>query len=507
MQLKYDSDFCGSLPLNFINNIQPYGFLLVLDRKDLTIVQVSQNVGHHLGVPHTDLVEQPLSSIVDEHQVAELEQKFGSGIEEKLPFTLAFTVGGQRRQFLCLIHPKEELLLIEAEPQANEGAANHSFIAIYQQVKFLMASVERATTLQEVCDITLTELKRLSGFDRIMVYRFDEQWNGLVVAEMLEEGMEPYLGLRFPASDIPQQARALYKKNAYRLIPDRNYEPVKLYPVINPVLQTFADLSDCNLRAVATVHLEYLGNMGVTASMSVRIIVNDELWGLISCHHRTAKFLSYEMCSVFELLSGVISAKISSLQKQQDLGRRGALREIQSELVEQLYSNGLVKALTAGSSNILSLLSADGVAIIQNKTVETVGQTPDTHFLHDLIFWLQTKGISRVFATDSISEVYDDGYQHNEIASGMIVLPLNAEKGEFIIAFRPEVIQKFDWGGNPNERIQFEKDNKTYHPRNSFKLWQQTVKHTSLPWHKEEVAIAENLRHILVEYTMKKAYV
>jgi len=506
MQLKYDSEFCGSLPLNFINHIQPYGVLLVLEKDTLRIVQASQNVSDHLGIDHTTLIDQHLGDLIPEQQVLELKRKFSTGIREKLPFLFSFKTRDGSTQFLSLIHAKEDYLLLEMETARPVTGGNSSFLNVYQELKYSMASIEHAGSLQEVSDAALEELKRLSGFDRIMIYQFDEHWNGIVVAEVAEPDMEPYLGLRFPASDIPQQARALYQKNPYRFIPDREYQPVKLYPVINPLTQAFIDLSDCNLRAVASVHLEYLKNMQVMASMSTRIMVDGKLWGLIACHHREAKFLSYEMCSIFELLSNVISAKIASMQQQDDYVYYDRMKDVQSRLVEQIYSSNIIGGLTERETTILDLLKAEGAVVCFNKQIETIGKTPDLQFIHDLIFWLQTHNIEKVYAVDNIAEVYDDGYQHSNIASGMIVLPIHAEKGEYIIAFRPEAIQKVDWGGNPNERIQFEENKKNYHPRNSFKLWQQTVKNTSLPWHRQELAIAENFRNILLEYTLKKAY-
>jgi len=506
MQLKYDSDFCGSLPLNFINHIQPYGVLLVLEKETLNIVQVSQNIEQHLGISHTSIINQNLSKFVPEPQLIKLRQKFNSGIKDKLPFIFSFEKSTEATQFLSLIHAKDDYLLIEIETEKSSERDNSSFVSIYQELKFIMASIENAESLNEVGSLSVQELKKLSGFDRIMIYQFDENWNGIVIAEVLETGMEPYIGLRFPASDIPKQARALYQKNPYRFIPNREYEAVKLYPVINPVTQAFIDLADCNLRSVASVHVEYLKNMGVMASMSTRILVDGKLWGLIACHHREPKFLNYEMCSVFELLSDVISAKIASMQRQDDFRYSTSLQEIQSQLVEQIYSSNLLEGLTADKANILKLLRAEGAVISFNKRMEQIGTVPDNHFIQDLIFWLQTHNIDKVYAVDNISEVYDDGYQHSKIASGMIVLPIYAEKGEYIIAFRPEAIQNVDWGGNPNERIQFEENKKSYHPRNSFKLWQQTVKNTSLPWHRQEVAIAESFRNILLEYTMKKVY-
>ncbi len=505
MQLKYDSEFCGSLPLHFINHIQSYGILLVLEPERLKFVQVSKNVAEHLQIDAGTLSEDLLSNHIPAWQLASLKEKLQSGIKENFPFTLTFTVDGAARDFLSIIHIKESYLVFELE--AINTAAPASFISVYQELKFAMAAIGQATDVDAVSVIAVRELKKLSGFDRVMVYKFDEHWNGIVIAETLAEGMEPYLGLRFPASDIPKQARALYEKNPYRLIPDREYEPVKLHPVINPITQEFTDLSDCNLRSVAAVHVEYLKNMKVTASMSTRIMKNGQLWGLISCHHRTAKQLSYEECSMFELLSEVISAKLASIQNEEDFSYSTMLQETQAQLLEQVYStNNLAEALLEGEKTILDLVSAEGAVVAHNKEIRTIGKTPSVHDIKDIIMWLQTHNIDKVFTTDSITELDDNGIKYSDLASGMIVLPVQKDKGEYIIGFRPELIKEVNWGGNPNETIVFEQDKKNYHPRNSFKLWQQTVKNTSRPWHSQEIAIAENFRHILIELSFKKVY-
>ena len=503
MQKKsYDSEFCGSVPLNYVNQIQAYGVLVVLNRITFDILQVSQNISDILNAEAEDVVETGFGNYILPAEYDTLKSTSFKNIKQ-LPLYFTFK---NNKKFLGIVHSKDDMLLIELEPIGSANEVSNSFITVYQDVRFAMTAIDNATTLEEACDITVTELQRLSGFDRVMVYKFDEDWNGSAIAEVKTDDLEPYLGLRFPASDIPKQARALYLKNAYRQIPDRNYKPVKLYPVINPQTNSFTDLSDCNLRGVPAVHLEYLGNMNATCSMSTRIIKDGELWGLISCHHKDAKFLDYEHCTVFELLSNVISTKISSLQAQKDLLVRNNLRDIQTGLLEHLYGeqhNTLFEGLNDSGNSILSLLNVEGVAISHNGNIDTIGNVPGKNELKDLSLWLQSNASNKIHHTTSVSIEYDAAAKYSDIASGMIVLPIHSEKGEYIIGFRPEAEQQIQWGGNPDEAIQFEADNKNYHPRNSFDIWKQTVKNTSLPWHEQELEIAEQFRHTIVEYVLK----
>lgn len=494
---NYDSGFCGTLPLHIINMIQPHGWLVVLDKTNFHIVQVTENIEQLLLRTPEEAVGMPLSAFVSPEEFETFRNKVAAGVPPKMPFYFSFN-NSKGPDCLTLVHDKGSYLILELE-RASEKT-NASFIDVYQDLKVSLAAIDRATTTEEVCYNALQELKRISGFDKIMLYQFDEDWNGTTIAEVMEPGMTPYLGLRFPASDIPKQARDLYQKNPYRLIPTREYTPVRMYPVINPVTGAFIDLSDCNLRGVPAVHLEYLKNMEVVASMSTRIIKNEKLWGLISCHHRTAKYLDYEMCSLFELLSGVISSKISSIHNREEFSFNARLNEIQSGLVKQVVeSKNLSEGMFDNKFNILQLLNVGGAALVNAKHIQTTGDVPSSEQIQDIVYWIQHNQPDAVYHVNNLAEVYDNAELFSNVASGMIVLPIDVDKGEYIIGFRPEVVQEVNWGGNPNEAINFEKDNLTYHPRNSFKLWQQVVRNTSAPWRDGEIAAAEGFRNFIVK--------
>ena len=488
----YDSEFCGSLPLHIINLVQPYGVLAVLDKTALNIVQVSENVHELLALNPDKVVDTPFSQYIPAEQFNELKEHVTAGRAVKLP--LGLTINGNT--YNALVHEKDQYILVEIDKQPRSAQA--SFIDVFHSLKKAMSLIEHASTTSEVCDTAIQELKRISGFDKIMIYQFDADWNGVVIAEIFEPGMTPYMGLRFPASDIPKQARDLYYKNPYRLIPSREYKPVRLYPVINPVTGAFIDLSDCNLRSVPAVHLEYLKNMEVMASMSTRIIKDDKLWGLISCHHRTEKYLDQEMCSLFELMSGIISAKITSIQNREEFTFQRSLKNMESALMQQVYqSKDLFEGLFNSKVSLLELLNAGGAALVNPKQIRVAGNAPSKDQIREMIYWLQNNASGEVFHVTNLTDVYEPAQEFSNVASGMIALPIDAAKGEFIIGFRPEVVQEVNWGGNPNEAINFEKDNVTYHPRNSFRLWQQVVKNTSLPWRAEEVMVAEDFKNFV----------
>jgi chemotaxis family two-component system sensor kinase Cph1 len=493
---NYDSDFCGSLPIHLTNLIQPYGVLLVIEPVTYQIVQASENTEAVFSKQVQNVVQTYLEDHVNAPALESLKQKLGQDTQAKVP--AVWEIGG--KQFLVLVHRKEQYMLAEIDVRPLDPARQRSFVDVYQELKFVMSAIESAATIEEGCVFAARALKRISGFDKVMIYAFDAEWNGHVVAESAEPDMESYIGFTFPASDIPRQARQLYLKNPYRLIPDRESRPVKLYPVVNPIAHAFIDLSDCNLRSVTAVHLEYLKNMGVMASMSTRILYQDNLWGLIACHHKTPQYLSYEMCSVFEMLSGVISAKITSLQRQEAHAIKNSITSTYTHLVESIYKTGHLDSALLAEFGVLKLFEATGAVVSRNGGFYTTGETPRREALEELLLWLHTRQLKRVFQTDSLSREYEHAREYSDIASGMLVIPINSARDQYLIVFRPERVHVINWGGNPADRIQFEKDEKNYHPRSSFKQWQEKVSGISPPWKSEELEIAESLRSFIYEY-------
>ncbi|PAW94381.1 phytochrome [Mucilaginibacter sp. MD40] len=499
---NYDSEFCGSLPLHNINVIQAYGYLMVLDKESLEILQVSENIADLLNKPVTEVVGKPLAEFVnDDTVVKNIQQRFNNKIKNKVPATLV--LAGNTVQ--ALIHLKEQYLIVEIEKPSvvNE----RSFSSVFDEVKYAIAAIEEAETIADISNVAVQELRKLTCFNGIMMYRFDKDWNGTVIAEdkVQSQGLENYLGHTFPASDVPKQARELYLKNTYRLIPNREFKPVRLYPVINPKTNTFIDLSDCNLRGVAAVHIEYLKNMNVQASMSLRVIHNGQLWGLIACHHLTPLYLSFELCSVCELISSVISNRITTILYKETFETEAELQKKQTALIAQVYAeDDLISGILENTDlNLMHLLNADGIAAMINGRVNTIGIVPDKGFLENMQLWLQGKDIDRVYATDHLPEEYDEALSYAETASGVLAIPVNKEQGDYILCFRPEVKQTINWGGDPNKAINFEPDGKNYHPRNSFKLWKETVHNTSAAWNKYELEMAENMRSFIYEFITK----
>jgi chemotaxis family two-component system sensor kinase Cph1 len=501
-----DSEECARIPISFITSVQPHGYLLVLDRENMTIRQVSANLPAALGLTTSDLLEKPLAHFVMAQALEEIRNNTAAaGAGNSIPFTLWFSTRSRTLQCLAVLHFHPDYLLLELEEQRVQEAAP-SFVNVYQQVKQVLGLISASVTTHQMLQAAAEEIKKLSGFDRVMLYRFDRDWNGTVMGEALEPGMEPYLDLRFPASDIPRQARELYLRTPYRCIPDARYQAIPLVPELNPLTHQPTDLSDCLLRGVPPVHLEYLQNMEVGASMSASIIKDGQLWGLISCHHRQPKYLPYELRSAFELLANIISSQLTVRESRFTMQRKTELSELHARLLEQMTSaNNFVQGLSGSSPNLLDYLGLSGAVFVEEGNFTTLGETPSEEESRALIAWLREQADVQLFSTDGLPGIYPPAEQFRLKASGLIALPLSKEGNVWVLGFRPEVIQLVKWGGNPNEHVQVTQEQgvRQLHPRNSFAQWKETVRGTSEPWEFWELEAAGILRNSILEVILK----
>lgn len=502
---NYDSDVCGSIPLNFINLIQAHGALLVLERNSFHIVQASENTVQILGTPAESLIQQPLQNFIGDEQLQQLSQMLERWeVSNHLPLSLQWHSSDSSKPFSATLHTRDHYLLLELEEVSEQSSAN-SFAATYQHISYVISMLKEPSSLTEVSNVAANELKRLSGFERVMVYRFDENWNGTVIAEAQAADLkESYLGLRFPASDVPKQARDLYFRTPFRIIPDANGPSARLYPVINPITRSLTDISDCILRAVPLVHVEYLQNMGVTASMSTPIIVDNQLWGLIACHHRISKKVNFELRTSFEIISGIIASQISAHEKEESYRYRSMLHGTELKLMEQIYtSKHLTEGLLDNPSYLLDLLQVQGVVLVSNYEYRAVGEVPKEHMVRSLIKWLSRYSKEKIFTTDSLPRIFEEAAPYRDLASGLIAMQITGNK-HYLLGFRPEVIKSVNWGGNPKQAINFEADGKRYHPRNSFNLWREQVEFSSLLWHPEVLEVAQHVRTAMLEKLLKE---
>ncbi|MEO0936369.1 MAG: GAF domain-containing protein, partial [Cyanobacteria bacterium J06641_2] len=235
-----------------------------------------------------------------------------------------------------IVHRSIGAVILELEPTLSTQD-DAKFFDFYNLVRTPLSKIQKSSTLSELCNVIVTEIRKITGFDRVMIYRFDEDGAGMVIAEDPREDLDKYLGLRYPATDIPKQAKRLYELNLLRLIQNINYQPAELVPQLNPQTNEPLDMSLSVLRSVSPLHIEYLQNMGVTASMSVSLLKDKKLWGLIACHHYDSeKPVSYEIRTVCEFLGQIMSFELAAKEENEDLDYKMKLKSIQSRFIDSI---------------------------------------------------------------------------------------------------------------------------------------------------------------------------
>ena len=493
--------------INNLTKIQPHGVLLVLDPVDLTVLQASTNTMDEFALDPRDVVGKPLDEILDPFQV----DQFKVGLtDEKLDFINPVKVwvrreGDDYQVFDAIFHrSKEGLLILELEPALTQE--NIPFLSFYHLARASISQLESTAELHAFCQVIVREVRKVTGFDRVMLYRFDDDGHGEVVAEEKCDEMEPYMGLHYPESDIPKTARQMFLSNWIRVIPNAAATAVDLYPTENPVTQQPTDLTHSILRSAYPCHLEYLHNMGVGASLTISLMKDNKLWGLIACHHRTPKYIPYELRKACEFLGRVIFSEIATREEVADHAHRIRIANIQSNLIDAMaQANYFVEGLVGDQASLLELLSASGAAVFFGNQWTLVGRTPSEDELNHLTQWLKKHLEDEIFYTESLPLVYSDAQRFKDVASGLLAIPIS--KRSYVLWFRPEVIQTVNWGGDPNNAYAVEESEQGLRlsPRQSFALWKETVQYKSLPWGAVEVKAALELRKGIVNVVLRQA--
>lgn len=489
------------------SQIQPHGILFVLKEPDLTILQVSSNVYSVFGISPENLLQTKLEDLLDSFQI----EKIQAGLsEESLDFINPTKIWVRKKGddyvvFDGVFHRNSEgFLILELEPAISQE--NIPFLSFYHLAKASINQLHETANLKDFCQIIVQEVRKVTGFDRVMLYKFDHDGHGSVIAEEKLESQEPYLGLHYPESDIPKPARKLFTSNWIRLIPDTHSEPVEIFPNNNPETERPLDLTHSILRSVFPCHIEYLHNMGVGASLTISLIKEGKLWGLIACHHQTPKYVSYELRKACEFLGRVIFSEISSREETEDYDYRMQLTYIQSALVEYMsQEDNFIDGLVKHQPNLLNLTGAEGAAICFSGHYTLIGETPKEEDLNFLVQWLKSNVNEEVFYTNSLSSIYPDADKFKNVGSGLLAIPIS--KRNYVLWFRPEVIQTVNWGGDPNQAFELSQSegNLRLRPRKSFELWKETVRLTSLPWKPVEIKAALELRKAIVNIVLRQA--
>ncbi len=503
---KYDFDLntCDLEPIHLIGSIQPHGFLLAISESDLIIQHCSANTEIFLGMPAEKLIGTSLEELIGTGCCSQIAEAWLSHTLEAIsPFIISTTYASHKRTFIASVKSSEGLLLLEAEPSGPRPPiiSNDSTYKLISSLPKLLSASE----IPNLLSAAAREIQQLTDFDRVLIYRFNSEWNGTVIAEQRRDFMCSYMNHRFPASDIPRQARELYVKNPIRVLVDVDAMPSPILPAINKQTGKPIDLSFSTLRSMSPMHIEYLKNMGVCASASISIVKDEKLWALIACHHKLPKLVDYKTRALLQLLGQLISMRISRIEQANQTDRLFSLKSLQDKLRRSLTEEAsLGNALTRLSAEVLELASAKGFTLFLDETPVSVGLIPPPEALSSLRQWLNDAVEAPIVYTDNLSLVFPQAESYIKEASGLLAVPISRHKGYWLVWFRPEVLQEIHWAGNPEKPVRLDEAKWDIHPRQSFELWKEQVVASAEPWHKLEIDMAIELGNALHDLLLER---
>lgn len=494
---------CDNEPIHIPGQIQSHGFLLAVDN-DFIIRFHSENISSYVIGLSGNLLGRHINSIecfFDQNEVPDFMQQLivlgrNNDFEQINPYNLSI----QGKLFYLIISPSIGYYLLEFEQAVTEIHLN-----VQKMIGRSLSEMLMDKNLQNLLNNSAQQVKNIIEYDRVMIYRFAEDGHGEVVAEARNEELPPWLGLHYPASDIPKQARDLYKKNLTRLIADVHSTPAR---IITPETNLLSiDLTNSQLRAVSPVHIQYLKNMGVASSFSISLIYHKELWGLIACHNYSPHFIDYKSRESAKLIGQILSSALEFRQDEELL----QIQERYNSAIERLSkymlkSNSIEDALTRNEITLMDIADASGAVLIYENNIIKLGVTPNDDQLKRLVSWYKGDSNETLFYVNNLSAIYPEAAAYKQIASGIMICTISKELGDYVIWFKPEVIQSINWAGNPDKTVlQNENGLMQLSPRLSFETWSETVIGTSKIWGSAEIKSVMRLKVEIMYAIIQKA--
>ncbi|WP_407309955.1 ATP-binding protein [Pseudomonas sp. nanlin1] len=495
---------CAEEPIHIPGSIQPHGFMIVLDEAISSVLQVSENVQQWLGLAPAAMLGQGLAELLEDGERVAARLRDWPG-DEQHPFhfgEVRFSRGSRLEQPISMmVHSYDGLTIAEFEPVREDVATAYG--NLYPLVRTFIGRMQEAEDIQELCERAVAEVKRITGFGRVKAYSFDREGNGVVLAEARDPDYPSYLGLCFPASDIPAQARQLYCNNRIRVIENCDYQPSPLVPALNPVTGRALDMSFAALRAVSPVHLQYMRNMGTAASMSISIVVQGQLWGLITGHHAKPHSVEVQTRTACELLGGVLAlqveSKLAHATSQHMLGLRHQIVRLLSAMADR---DSVAEGLLSEPDVFMSFVRAQGAAIITHNQCHLLGRTPTKMQVEKLASWLASREAGEVFSSDNVGRDIPQLPALAEHVGGVLAVAISQLHSHYLIWFKPEQARTVSWAGQPTKTIN---PSGALNPRASFESWEQTVRGYSSPWDTLELEGVAELRMATLGIVLRKA--
>ncbi|GGD36481.1 signal transduction histidine kinase [Croceicoccus pelagius] len=485
---------CDREPIHIPGNIQPIGFLIAVGAD--WMIQRAANTEPYLGIEPIGLLGRPLHDIFLPHALNSLRARVGSlRGDDAVERLFSVKLISDAKSFDVAIHFSGRSIIIECE------TARGDEIEVSSLVRSMITRIQSTETIENILREGARQVRLLTGFDRVMVYRFGHTGSGEVVAEALEPGIDSFLGLNFPASDIPKQARQLYLRNVFRIIADVNDEP----KAIEPVTQTEPlDLSLSLFRAVSPIHVEYLKNMGVRASLSISIIIDGKLWGLFACHHYSPRLPSFAERSAAELFGQMFSLVLESRLRSEINAYEEKARRVADRLMAAAArdTDRLTDAQWMGDL-VLDAIPADGVGVFVEDKISLSGLTPNEDQFRRLANVLNRGEASQIFTTNRISEILPEAEEYSSRAAGLLAVPISRRPRDYVVLFRGERLRSVRWAGNQEKEIEYGPNGARLTPRKSFEEWSELVRGEAVPFSEAEMRVADTLRSTLLEVVLR----
>lgn len=489
---------CDREPIHLLGGVQPIGFLIGLST-DWIVTRVSANVEQWLGQVPDAMLGCPLRDFITPDALDCLleciqalrgedavERVFGIPLQES---GVAFDIA---------LHRSGETLIIECEPAQTESrlGASHT-------VRAMLPRLERTSDFKAFCREAARQVRNLTGFDRVMVYRFDRSGAGEVIGEAARPGVDSFLGLHYPATDIPAQARALYIRNLIRIIADVDAPPSPVLPQLDPRGEPL-DLSMSTIRSVSPIHLEYLRNMGVRASFSISILNEGKLWGLFACHHYEPRHLSLERRTAAELFGQMFSLMLESRERNIIAENEARARSLHNRLMSTMAAKASsFENITRFLDDLGGIIACDGIGAWIDGQVTMTGLTPTKEEFAGIVRFLNRAAVSHTYALDELGAHYPPAKDFLERTAGILAIPISRTPRDYLVFFRKEAARTVTWAGNPSKPVTLGPNGPRLTPRKSFEAWQETVRGQSLPWSPEDERTAEALRITLLEVILR----
>lgn len=482
---KVDLSNCDKEPIHLVGKIQPHGAIIVAAKDTRKIEQASVNAGNFIDMQTGRLL--------------------GANLDDVLGFDCLLNNPVTAKGSVYIAHESEDKIVLEIERVP--GDANDSALNELQLLSDYIKELNEQGSIPPAAVILASTVQRYTDYDRVMIYKFDEEWNGGVIAEKVKPGIESYNNHHFPASDIPAQARQMLLKKVSRQIPDSSCTAVDLLSADGCERDVPIDLLLSELRYPSEMHLEFLRNMNVKASLTTSIIVKEKLWGIIACQHQEELNIHYPQRRICELMSRYFSSFVEGVKEKVDKDEMDFYEYNKTELLKTIeYYEGLGPGFTNSTESLMKVTSGHGVAVIHEGLVATYGKVPSKKEILALADWLAENKITETFHTHNLGRFYPEGSVIEEVASGILAIAIHPESKEYIIWFKPGITVTRVWAGDPNKPVDIESGK--IHPRRSFENWKEIVKGKSHEWTLSEITVTNELRQSLtnlkISYQNKK---